>query len=88
MGLAVAVARIFDLIFLVLFITILFTWIPNINWYNEPFKSMRAFSEIFFAPFRKVIPPIGMIDISPIVAFFALSILRNILVNLLASLGL
>ena len=88
MGLAVAAARIFDLIFLVLFITILFTWIPNINWYNEPFKSMRAFSEIFFAPFRKVIPPIGMIDISPIVAFFALSILRNILVNLLASLGL
>ena len=88
MGLSVAVAKIFDLIFFILLFSVLFSWIPNINWYNEPFKSMRAFSEIFFAPFRKVIPPIGMIDISPIVAFFALSLVRNIVVYLLVSLGL
>ena len=88
MGLTIAIARTFDLIFLILFISILFTWIPNINWYNEPFKSLRAFSEFFFAPFRKFIPPIGMIDISPIVAFIALSILRNILIGIFSSLGL
>ena len=88
MGLTVAVARIFDLIFLILFITILLTWFPKINWYNEPFRSMKAFSEIFLAPFRKLIPPIGMIDISPIVAFFCLVLLRNILVGLFASMGL
>ncbi len=88
MGLSIAVARIFDLIFLILFITILLTWIPNINWYNEPFKGMKIFSEFFFAPFRKFIPPIGMIDISPIVAFFVLSIIRNILITLLRSIGL
>lgn len=88
MGIAIAVARIFDLIFLILFITILLTWIPSVNWYNEPFKSMRAFSEIFFAPFRKIIPPIGMIDISPIVAFILLSVLRNFIVRLLLMLGL
>ena len=87
MGLAIAVARIFDLIFLILFITILLSWLPKINWYNEPFRSLRAFSDIFLGPFRKLIPPIGMIDISPIVAFFCLSILRNILVGLLVKLG-
>ncbi len=88
MGLAVAVARVFDLIFLVLFVTILLSWFPKINWYNEPFRSMRAFSEIFLAPFRRLIPPIGMIDISPIVAFFCLSILRNILVGVLVKVGI
>ena len=88
MGLAIAVARIFDLIFLILLITILFSWIPNINWYNEPFKSMRSFSEIFFGPFRKYIPPIGMVDISPIVAFFVLSIIKQFLVSFLSKLGL
>ena len=88
MGLAVAVARVFDLIFLILFITILLSWFPKINWYNEPFRSMRAFSEIFLAPFRRLIPPIGMIDISPIIAFFCLSILRNILVSLFVKLGI
>ncbi len=88
MGLAVAVARVFDLIFLILFITILLSWFPKINWYNEPFRSMRAFSEIFLAPFRRLIPPIGMIDISPIIAFFCLSVLRNILVSLFVKLGI
>ena len=88
MGLAVAVARVFDLIFLVLFVTILLSWFPKINWYNEPFRSMRAFSEIFLAPFRRLIPPVGMIDISPIVAFFCLSILRNILVGVLVKIGI
>ena len=88
MGLAVAVAKIFDLIFLILFITILLTWIPNINWYSEPFRSMKQFSEIFFAPFRKFIPPIGMLDISPIVVFFVLGIIRNMLVGLLTAIGL
>ena len=88
MGLAVAVSKIFDLIFLILVITILLSWFPRINWYNEPFKSMRAFSEIFLGPFRRLIPPIGMVDISPIIAFFALEILRRILVGLLISLGL
>ncbi len=88
MGLAYVVAKIFDLCFLVLFISIVLTWIPNINWYNEPFRSLRAFSEIFFAPFRRIVPPIGMIDISPIIAFFCLSIARNIIIRLLIGLGL
>ena len=88
MGITFAVARIFDLIFLVLFITILLTWIPSINWRNEPFKSMAAFSEIFFGPFRKIIPPIGMIDISPIIAFIVLSVLRNLIIRLLLDFGL
>ena len=88
MSLAVAAARTFDLVFMVLFISVLLTWVPNINRYNEPFKSIFRFSEIFFGPFRKIIPPIGMIDISPIIAFFALSILRGVVVGLLTSLGL
>ncbi len=88
MGLSLAVAKIFDLTFLVLFIAILLSWIPNIDWQKEPFRSLRAFSNIFFNPFRRIIPPIGMIDITPIIAFLCLSVLRNILVGFLYSLGL
>ena len=81
-------SKIIQLIFLVLFITILLSWFPNIKWYNEPFRSMRAFSEIFLAPFRKIIPPIGMVDISPIIAFFVLSLLAKLIIALLYMLGL
>ncbi len=88
MGISVAVAQLFNLIFLLLFLTILLSWFPNINWYKEPFKTLKAFSEIFLAPFRKIIPPIGMIDISPIVAFFCLSVIRNIIIRCLLMMGL
>ena len=86
--LSVAVARTFDLIFLILFIAIVLTWVPNLNWNNEPFKTLRVFSEFFFAPFRKFIPPIGMIDLSPIVAFFMLQLLSYLLVKMLVYFGL
>ena len=81
-------SKVFDLIFLVLLITILLTWIPSIKWHSEPFKSMRAFSELFLAPFRRIIPPIGMVDISPIVAFFLLGILANLIIRVFVAIGL
>ena len=37
----------------------------------------------YLAPFRRIIPPIGMIDISPIAAIFVLYILRNVVGSLL-----
>lgn len=88
MGIAVAVSRIFDLIFLLLFVTILLSWFPNIRWYNQPFRFLKEFSDIFLGPFRRIIPPIGMIDFSPIVAFICLSILARLIITLLVSLGL
>ncbi len=88
MGISLAVARIFDLIFLLLFIYIVLTWVPNIKWYVKPFSTLRNFSEIFFGPFRKLIPPVGMIDLSPIVAFICLQVLRAIVLSLLVGIGL
>ncbi|TCP29106.1 YggT family protein [Scopulibacillus darangshiensis] len=56
----------------VLIIYILMSWVPNIQ--NSSIGQLFArVSEPFLQPFRKIIPPIGgMIDISPIVAFFVL----------------
>lgn len=88
MGIASAVSKIFELIFLFLFITILLSWFPNINWANQPFRALRDFSEIFLAPFRRIIPPVGMIDFSPIVAFICLSILARLIVGALVAVGL
>ncbi len=51
---------------------ILLSWLPNAR---ESFigQLLGKLVEPYLAPFRKIIPPIGgMIDISPIVALFAL----------------
>lgn len=55
----------------VLIIYILMSWFPGAR--ESSFGSIISrLSEPFLEPFRKIIPPLGMIDISPIVAIFVL----------------
>lgn len=78
----------FKVLYLILIFYIVCTWIPQVNWYREPFATSKAISDFVFAPFRRIIPPIGMLDISPIVAFIALNFIEIGLIRLFASFGL
>jgi len=52
-------------------IYIFMSWVPNAR--ESGFgQTIAKMVEPFFAPFRQIIPPLGMIDISPIVAIFSL----------------
>jgi len=58
-----------------------------ISWFpidkNGPiFQGLAAITDPILEPLRKVIPPIGMIDISPMVAMLALFFLANVLTRL------
>lgn len=88
MGVSLAVYRLFDLVMLLMLIKIFLTWIPNINWYAQPFKALNDFTEVIFAPFRKILPPFGMLDLSPILAFIVLRIVQVAIFKILASAGL
>jgi len=56
-----------------IFIYILMSWIPNAR--ESGFGQMLGqIVEPYLEPFRKIIPPIGMLDISPIVAILALKL--------------
>ncbi len=88
MSIVYSVAKLFDLFGLILIARILLTWFPNINWHNQPFKGLRIISDFYLEPFRKVIPPVGMLDLSPIVAFIFLEIIRGLVIYLLKSFGL
>jgi len=58
---------------------ILMSWIPSLQ--QSAFgEFLGKLVEPYLSIFRKIIPPIGMIDISPIIALFAL---RYILLGLL-----
>ncbi len=68
----------------VLIARILLTWLPSINWYDQPFKILADITDPVLEPFRKLIPPIGMMDISPMVLFFTLSLLQGLLGRLIS----
>ncbi len=81
--------NLFYFYYILLIIRIFLTWIPNIDWDSQPFAFMRSLTDPFLNIFRGIIPPIGgMLDISPIIAFFALQILQWAVNVILGILGL
>jgi len=72
----------FNLFNMIIFIRFMLTWFPNINWWNQPFKFLRDFCDPIFEPFRRIIPPIGGLDLSPMVLFaFLTFVLEPLILN-------
>lgn len=78
----------FQLYFWVIIVRIFLTWFPSIDWSAPFFRALAIVSDVFLEPFRKIIPPMGGIDFSPIIALFALQIIQTALVKILLVLGL
>lgn len=78
-----SIAQLFQIIYVILVLRILLTWFPNIDWWKQPYKFMHDFSEPFFAPFRKIIPPFGGLDVSPIVAFLVLQLVFDLVLKII-----
>lgn len=71
------VDKLFLVYLIMLFIRILGSWVPEIQ--HTKFMQFIAFyTDPYLNLFRKIIPPLGMFDLSPIVAFLCLNILEQI----------
>lgn len=83
-----AVSIFFRIIYLIILVVVLLSWIPVFDVRKEPLASLIRLYNIIMAPFKAVIPPIGMIDISPLIAFIVLQIAEQVIVRILRTLGL
>lgn len=66
---------------------ILMSWVPQLR-ETQVGELLKKIVEPYLQPFRKIIPSIGMIDISPIVALLALDLIKVGLLTLLRVGGL
>lgn len=60
---------------------VLLTWFPQIDWLSQPFAALSQVTDPYLNLFRNIIPPLGGIDLSPILAFITLNIASGLLVN-------
>ncbi|CAM4334847.1 MAG: YggT family protein [Paenibacillus macerans] len=62
---------IYRIYYWMIIIYIFMSWVPNVR---ESFigEFLGKMVEPYLAPFRRIVPPLGMIDFSPIVALLAL----------------
>ena len=79
-------ANIIDKTFLVLTIAIvvraLITWVPNLVDPRGPIAEfLYTITEPILAPIRSVMPRLGMIDLTPMIAIILLQVVREILIR-------
>ena len=81
--------QLFYFYYILLIIRIFLTWIPSIDWQQQPYAWMRSVTDPILNIFRGIIPPIGgVLDISPILAIILLQIMQGLIVGMLSGLGL
>lgn len=68
---------------LLLFARIILSWVPNFS-HLQLARFVFFYTEPYLSFFRRIIPPIGgMLDLSPLFAFFTLRFLENLLLRFL-----
>jgi YggT family protein len=72
------------LIFLYILLNLLFSFgvrLPYARWSDVVLNFLRDCAEPYLRVFRKVIPPVGAFDFSPMIAIILLYIVQSLIVN-------
>jgi len=65
----------------ILFVRVLLTWFPSVNWSSQPFAFLSQITDPYLNLFRSIIPPMGGMDFSPMLAFLVLSLFQRALAS-------
>ena len=72
---------------LVLLVRVLLSWFPNLDWSNPLLSTVSSITDPYLNAFRGLIPPLGGLDLSAILAFLALQLVQSLLEGARDSLG-
>ncbi|MGD1901541.1 MAG: YggT family protein [Geitlerinemataceae cyanobacterium] len=60
-----------------LIVRILLSWFPSVNWMEPPFSVLTQLTDPYLNLFRSLIPPLGGIDLSAILAILLLQVAQS-----------
>lgn len=72
-------SRTLEIYSLILLVRVLLSWFPNLDWSNPVLSSVSSITDPYLNAFRGLIPPLGGLDLSAIIAFLALSLAQQLL---------
>lgn len=79
------ISFLFDLWSFAILARVFLSWM-NISPYHPVVRALDKVTEPILAPLRRVVPPIGMVDITPIVALLLVQLLERVVISALVSL--
>lgn len=81
------VAMVVNIYYIAILASIILSWVA-MGSYNPTIVLINQLAEPVLAPFRKLIPPIGGLDLSPILVFLAINVVQIVLRHVAAMVGL
>lgn len=77
------VNNLFQIYFWLILVRCLLSFVPSIDWYKQPFEGLKDVTDLYLNLFRRIVPPVGGLDFSPIIAILSLQIINYILIYIL-----
>jgi YggT family protein len=84
---ASSLAQFLQIYIVLLIIRILLTWFPTVDWSTPPFSWLSQITDPYLNLFRSIIPPLGGMDFSPMLAIILLQVVSGIIPGLLGGLA-
>ena len=81
------VAMVVNIYYIAILASIILSWVA-MGSYNPTIMLVNQLAEPVLAPFRKLLPPIGGLDLSPILVFLAINVVQIMLRHFAAMVGL
>jgi YggT family protein len=71
-------ANFLNIYLLLILVRILLTWFPTVSWMNQVEAFLSPITDPYLNIFRSFIPPIGGLDLSPVLAILVLQIVAQL----------
>jgi YggT family protein len=75
------IARTLSIYTVILIVRVLLSWFPNLDWSNPLLATVSSITDPYLNLFRGLIPPLGGLDLSAILAFIALNLVQNLMLQ-------
>lgn len=70
---------------LLIIVRALLTWIPSVDYGHPVLRAIVRVTDPILLPIRRVVPPLGGIDVTPIAALILIQVARYLLINIVVA---
>ena len=70
---------------LLIIVRALLTWVPSVDYGHPLIRAIVRITDPVLLPIRRLVPPLGGIDVTPIAALLLIQVARYLLINILVA---
>ena len=70
---------------LLIIVRVVLSWIPSVDYGHPVIRAIIRVTDPVLLPIRRLVPPLGGLDVTPIAALLLIQVARYLLINILVA---